>query len=350
MSKSNIITRRPKLKSRLGQEGIALLLTLLVTVILSVVVLEFNYLMRVHATLSGNLIDDLRAEAAAAAGVETARAVLLNDLVADSEKEIMSDTLEEEWAEEINVETRSSKTVTTILDEMSKLNLNRLVERASIDYDLQNTNMFMVENVRRLFESIELDPDLVEKIVDWIDEDDEEQSFGAESSYYESLSPPVRCKNGPLDSVEELLLMEGFDKGILYGDDETPGLAEFVTVCGDEKGLVNINTAPEEVIAAVVNSGSVASMIIDMREEAPFENAEDMATRVPDAKLSNKFTTWSTFFLVSSTGRTFPAGSPAQGPPTREVRLKALLKRVQSREDTGENYFGIETVFFKAGR
>jgi len=328
----------------------ALLLTLLITVVLSVVVLEFNYLMRVHATLSGNMVDDLRAEAAAAAGVETAMAALINDIAADAEDGVYNDTLDEEWNEEIKLEIQSSTVTAVISDEMSKLNLNRLIERPATELDIEGTNIQMVENVRRLFESLELDPNLVDEIVDWIDENNEEEPFGAESSYYESLNPPIKCKNGPLDSINELLFMEGFDEEVLYGDGDTPGLTEFVTICGDERGSVNINAARDEVIAAVLNSESLASMVIDMRENSPFESAEDMATRLPDIDLPEKFTTRSSFFLVSSRGLVFPGGALEEGTPIREVKLSALLKRVSGEEGLEGDYFSIETVYWKAGR
>ena len=324
----------------------ALLLTLMVTVILAVVVLEFNYIMRVHATLSGNLTDDLKAEAAARAGINMAEALLLNDILADSEEGLFIDTLEEEWASEITVEIGTTTPEIVVSDEMSKLNLNRLVTRPETESDIESVNASMLENVRHLFELLELDETLVDCIVDWIDENDEEEQFGAEASYYESLNPPIKCKNGPLDSVEELLLLKEFDADMLYGEEDTPGLAEFVTVCGDKEGFININTAPEQVLAAVLNSESLASTIADLRETAPFESAEDMATRVPDADLSKKFSTSSSFFLASSNGSIGSEPSSAQN-----VRIRALLKRVRADdEELADDYFSVDTAYWKVER
>jgi general secretion pathway protein K len=340
MSKYLIIVRGWSRSSLSDEDGMALLLTLMVTVILAVVVLEFNYIMRVHATLSGTLTDDLRAEAAARAGINMAEALLLNDILADSEDDLFVDTLEEEWASEIKVETGGTKAETVVSDEMSKLNLNRLVNRPETDADIERVNEPMLQNVRHLFELLEFDANLVECIVDWIDENDEEEQFGAEASYYESLNPPIKCKNGPLDSVEELLLLKDFNAEMLYGSEDDPGLAEFVTVCGHQEGLININTAPEEVVAAMLNSEPLASTIVELREVAPFESAEDMATRVPDADLSTEFTTWSSFFLVSSTGSIISEPSP-----TRTVRVRALLKRVRAEStESAEDYFSIDTA------
>lgn len=61
--------------------------------------------------------------------------------------------------------------------------------------------------------------ELINAILDWRDEDDEAREGGAEDEYYNTLSPPYRCKNGALDSIEELLLVKGVNAAILYGED-----------------------------------------------------------------------------------------------------------------------------------
>ncbi len=345
MNKYLIINRVGLIRSRSDERGMALLLTLMVTAILTVVVLEFNYLMRVHATLSGNLADDLKAESVARAGVEKAKALLLNDMMADSREDFPKDSLDEDWASEITATNEDSEMTVLVTDEMSKFNLNRLLKRATAENDTEAANMYMIENVGRLFELLDLDPNLVYGIVDWIDANDDEEPFGAERLHYESLEPPIRCKNGPIDSLEELLYIEGFDAEILHGDEDTPGLSEFVTVCGDEEGLININTAPEEVIAAALNSESLAVRIVETRDTSPFPNLQDVSSRLPDIDLGGKFTTGSSFFSVSSTGRVLSGGSPV-----REVKLKMLLKRTQEQGHTGRTSFSIDTVSWKAER
>jgi len=61
--------------------------------------------------------------------------------------------------------------------------------------------------------------ELADAILDFIDEDDDPRSAGAESDYYQSLSPPYRAKNGPLRSLDELLLVGGVTPRLLYGED-----------------------------------------------------------------------------------------------------------------------------------
>ena len=62
-------------------------------------------------------------------------------------------------------------------------------------------------------------PELIAGILDWRDEDDETREGGAENTYYNTLDPPYNAKNGPFDSVEELLLVRGITAAILYGED-----------------------------------------------------------------------------------------------------------------------------------
>lgn len=95
-----------------------------------------------------------------------------------------------------------------VTDEASKVNLNT-ANRAQLI---------------RLFEQLKLEDltpeELVDPLIDWRDKDDETISTqGAESSYYNTLDPPYKAKNGPLDTVEELLMIKNFDGRILYGED-----------------------------------------------------------------------------------------------------------------------------------
>jgi type II secretory pathway component PulK len=64
-----------------------------------------------------------------------------------------------------------------------------------------------------------MDAAVADAILDWIDEDDEAREYGAESAYYSTLEPPYAPKNGPLDTVEELLRVRGVTPEMLFGTD-----------------------------------------------------------------------------------------------------------------------------------
>ena len=52
-----------------------------------------------------------------------------------------------------------------------------------------------------------------------LDADDEPRELGAEIDYYSALAPAYAPKNGPLETVEELLLVRGVTPQLLFGAD-----------------------------------------------------------------------------------------------------------------------------------
>ncbi|HOO17757.1 MAG: general secretion pathway protein GspK [Phycisphaerae bacterium] len=97
-----------------------------------------------------------------------------------------------------------------ITPESGKLNLNT-ADEAQIAALLNDvlSRLPQVENV----------PELINALLDWRDADNDTREGGAESDYYNTLEPPYNAKNGPFDSIEELLLVKGFNAAILYGED-----------------------------------------------------------------------------------------------------------------------------------
>jgi|CXWL01.1.fsa_nt_gi type II secretory pathway component PulK len=98
-----------------------------------------------------------------------------------------------------------------ITDEASKLNLNTATE-----------SQLHTLVAAALGESTETDPqEIVDAILDWRDGDEEPrgETGDTERTYYSALAKPYRVKNGPFDTVEELLLVKGITPAILYGED-----------------------------------------------------------------------------------------------------------------------------------
>ncbi|WP_020475518.1 type II secretion system protein GspK [Zavarzinella formosa] len=96
-----------------------------------------------------------------------------------------------------------------MIDEGSKLNINAL-------YAADSTGQVLHDALMKL---TNMTDEIAWCIVDWVDPNDTESTGGAESQYYSSLSPPYQCKNGPLDTIEELLLVKGVTPLLLYGTD-----------------------------------------------------------------------------------------------------------------------------------
>jgi general secretion pathway protein K len=97
---------------------------------------------------------------------------------------------------------------------------------------------------------------LIDCFSDWVDDDgglNAKRLNGAESDdpFYQERG--YECKNGPLDTVDELLLIKGFTEAVVYGGkpededlDPYTGIARYLTVWSD--GRVNVNTASREVL------------------------------------------------------------------------------------------------------
>lgn len=114
-------------------------------------------------------------------------------------------------------------------------------------------------------------------ILDWIDEDDLRRLEGAETPYYMGLEHPYPAKNGPLQSIEELLLIRGIDTALFWGTDEHPGLADFLTVSGDAQKL-DINSASPRVMALVPGiRQETIDTIIDQRSTDRIRRMSDLA-------------------------------------------------------------------------
>ncbi|WP_233248480.1 general secretion pathway protein GspK [Desulfonatronum sp. SC1] len=117
-------------------------------------------------------------------------------------------------------------------------------------------------------------------ILDWIDEDDLRRIEGAETPYYMALEHPYPAKNGPLESIEELLLIRGVDRPLFQGTDETPGLIDFLTVSGQGPTL-DINSASPRSLALVpdIRQETIDS-IVAQRSTKPIKNMPDIAPHV----------------------------------------------------------------------
>lgn len=63
--------------------------------------------------------------------------------------------------------------------------------------------------------------EIADAILDYIDEDEEPRPYGAEFlDYYVDLQPPYQPANGPIHSIEQLLLVRGVTPALLFGYDE----------------------------------------------------------------------------------------------------------------------------------
>jgi type II secretory pathway component PulK len=95
-------------------------------------------------------------------------------------------------------------------NESARLNLNALI---LADTYAENGGRTMLMALPGMTEYV------ADAIMDWIDEDDDTREYGAEYDYYQGLSSPYTPTNGPFNTVEELLLVQGVSPQLLFGAD-----------------------------------------------------------------------------------------------------------------------------------
>ena len=283
-----------------NDRGIALLLVISVTTILIATALEYNRRARFALLSAAAARDRLTLSQMATSGIHVAMALLAKDRA-----ESNIDSLQEDWANPDKINELLSEipfddgTLTvTISDEMGRIQVNALVAFP----DSRNFNESQRQLLERYFD-VSKDaseetpedsqpPAIVNSLKDWLDSGDDEAITGlsgAESAYYQDLSPAYSSRNGPIADINDLLLVKGITPEIFYGRGETPGIKDSMTVYGMTpgsgtsftfSGKINVNTAPLPVLVSMLPSenADLAQAFFEWRQEvAAGKDAPDLS-------------------------------------------------------------------------
>jgi general secretion pathway protein K len=235
-------------QSRLrGERGVALIIVLWIFIFLFVVAFEFSTAAREEGSAAYRFNEETEGYYLAVAGFERGLYDFLNQQTnaAAQAQAQKNDFFDGEWREE-NLGAGTLRV--RFIDEGGKININRVNE----------------ETLRRVFTNLGIDGArrdvLVDSIMDWRDTDDLHRINGAESDYYASLTPGYSAKNGPLDSVADLLWIKGMTRELFYGQSESTGaesqspgvaLRDIFTI-DSPIDRVNLRTASATVIHALM--------------------------------------------------------------------------------------------------
>lgn len=227
-------------RSHLAQheKGVALVLVLGLVAVIGAWASTAAYEDMVALRRAENMQHAMRAVQASRSAFEVAKQALRQD----GKDNPQQDDLGEDWALETPPFPLDDGLVSgRIVDANRFYNLNDLVDGNG---KVQNKEVIIA---RRLFSVLELDPNLVDALVDWMDADDRPQSSaGAEdAAYYDQA---YRVKNAGLDRWDELSLIRGFD------GETVSEIADHMVVRQVAKaGLtsININTVSRAVLLAL---------------------------------------------------------------------------------------------------
>jgi general secretion pathway protein K len=208
-------------------------------------------------------------------------------------------------------------------------------ERARI-----NVNRIEDRSVRAMFEHLlrvqgGLDTLAAEQLVaalrDWIDEDDDETDAmltgGSENGYYATRDPSYRCHNGPLDTVEELLLVRGMTPELF------DAIAPYITVYGrGEKVHVNMADLPVlrcAALAAGVDPGEAAALaaaLVDARPRDALDGFKDVFAQSGSFRNVRRYlTTRAESWRGTAEGGTADGASETQVEFVFDSRLNAIV-------------------------
>jgi general secretion pathway protein K len=154
-------------------------------------------------------------------------------------------------------------------------------------WNINLANEFLLQQAMLLMgaDPSEMTP-VINSILDWIDPDNNARIQGTESQFYESLEPPYEAKNGPIDSLSELLLIRGVTQDLFWGSASSnhsmaafqarenrlgfanarsisgAGLADLFSPIGGIGTRVNINTASADALQLIPGVDSRAAEAI----------------------------------------------------------------------------------------
>jgi len=281
------VLKEKRKNKRNSESGIVLLVVIIVISILTILVADLIYFTRIDSEISSNTRDEIKARYIAKSGVHVAAGTLkkqpfenLSEITGTLTKPgEPDDNFKGFWA--INVPyfpVGEGGVSVTVIDERAKINLNLLVDRKSNRIDQQ-----VLLELKELFRFLEIDQSksdrFISSLINWIDTEiegsvNDQDSSGANASFYASQENPYNIKNGKLDSVQEIRMIDGMDEEFFQE------IKDYVTVYPPDK-KINFSTAPKVVIMSAIK-GSAVPAIGGQGTKREKEITDDMAERVAD--------------------------------------------------------------------
>jgi general secretion pathway protein K len=248
--------------------GVALIVVMWVLVILSLIVTSFAFEMKLEANIITVQRKRFQADQLARAGIELAKA-----MIAFQEDPLEGDDVvyDDPWmAQAAKIDEGVPITYSEELG-AGKITLNIDFEKGR-----RSIRKLDADSWRELFAQTGIPStdwdELYGCLVDWQDENELHGPNGAESDDKFYRDRGYECKNAPVDTVDELLLIKGWTEEVVYGtppekieETEYPltGLAQHLTIWGE--GQVNPNSATPEVLRSLYLSDQMIDAILEMR-------------------------------------------------------------------------------------
>ena len=266
------MTKQPG--TRQHEHGFALMAVVWIITLLSVIVLSFAAMAKTDRYATMGFKESMEQKYLAEAGIQMAileltyRRAPKNQNAADTTTMIKTDRTA--YTRELGTGNYTFR----ITDESGKIDINALTDKTGI----------VLNNLLRNFGSSEEEANtIVDSVLDWKDTDDAHRLRGAENNYYMSLPTPYRAKNASFETLEELILVKGMTRDVLYGNEKRKGIIHFITVHSGA-ATVNMNAAPKEVLMAIPHMTEGLANTIFMRHGAnATASQQDLTAMIGDS-------------------------------------------------------------------
>lgn len=249
-----------------AEHGAALLMAMAIMAFAAVAATAMLVALSTWSRQSELVADHVQAEELVIAGGDWTRALLFDDRQNSGDV----DHAGEPWALQLPpMPFENGELAGRIEDQQGLFNLNNLVVGGKVD-------VTQYLHFQRLLSILGLPAELADALVDWIDADDLPQpANGAEDAYYQTLRSPRLTANRPLIDLDELALVRGFDASV------RARMRPFVTALPGNTAL-NVNTAPAEVLAAVVDGLDLdtARFLVARRDGIFYRNNADFLSQL----------------------------------------------------------------------
>lgn len=214
-------------RSRLPRQGIVLIVVMVVVVMISLAGFGF-----VAAMSNANRVVHLRGEQLQMENAVTSAEEFLKQFLArpsSIESDTQSSRMEEDYMRGVVVSSEGPHgrvrftVVSPAADSQSEQKWHYGLQRESGRLDLHTVMNWETRQPGAGRQALLALPGVTEAIadalLDWMDSDSVPRPSGAEEDYYSTLNPPYSARNGIPDSLEELLLVKGMTRSLLFGRD-----------------------------------------------------------------------------------------------------------------------------------
>ncbi len=295
------------LRQRRQQAGVALLTALVIMAIAVSLAASLAYRQQVSIRLAGNL-GALEQAYQYSTGMEAwAGIILSNDL-----KDSTIDALDEDWATLLPpIPIPGGYMNGQLFDLQARINLNDLlIINTRNGQKTQQPDPQHKLRLQNFFTKMKLpQKELVDNLLDWLDENNQENTNGAESGYYKTLEEPYLTANSSLVSASELLLIKGFNEKVKVtivtekgdedgekkdaGDDKqkeitiSERIAPFISTLPANKIKINVNTALAEVLSSLGIDETQITNILKDREDKAYNTVDQFIREIGKAQDKN---------------------------------------------------------------